>query len=177
MCIRSVTCVTDLVSNRRRIGRYLLCGLAARVPSSAWRAKDPVLKYCSASRGWLAAASLLLPLAAAAESHLQAATASGKASATAHLDFRIVIPKVLSLHLADIDTRGTGAQRVTIYSNSRNVTLAASTSATSTARNNVILRATAGRVIARDAACQLPADASRGVSPKTNGLICTVSMP
>jgi len=135
------------------------------------------LKYCSASRGWLAATSLLLPLAAAAESHLQGAAASAKASASAHLDFRIVIPKILSLDLADVDARDTGAQRVAIYSNSRNVTLAASTSTTSTARNNVILRAAAGRVIARDAACRFPADASRGVASETSGLICTVSMP
>jgi len=135
------------------------------------------LKRCSEFRGWMTATSLLLPLWAAAESHLQAGTASGKVSATAHADFRIVIPRVLSLGLAGGDTQGPGAQRVTIFSNSRNVTLAASSGSTPAARNNVILRAAAGKVIARDAACQLPMDASRGVASKNTGMICTVSMP
>jgi hypothetical protein len=125
----------------------------------------------------IAATSLLLPLWAAAESHVQAAPRSGKVSATAHVDFKIVIPNVLSVGLADGDTQGPGAQRVAIFSNSRNVTLAASGGLTPAASNNVILRAAAGKVIAREAACRLPADASRGVSPKTNGMICTVSMP
>jgi hypothetical protein len=125
----------------------------------------------------MTATSLLLPLWAAAESHLQAAPQSGKVSAAAHVDFRIVIPKVLSVGLAGGDTQSPGAQRVAIFSNSRNVSLAASGGSRPAASNNVILRAAAGKVIAREAACQLPADASRGVFPKTNGMICTVSMP
>ena len=125
----------------------------------------------------MTATSLLLPLWAAAESHLQAGTASRKVSATAHLDFKIVIPKVLSVGLAGGDTQGSGAQKVAIFSNGRNVTLAASTGLTPAARSNVILRAAAGKVIAREAECQLPADASRGVASKTSGMICTVSMP
>ena len=134
------------------------------------------MKCCLGLRGLITATSLLLPLWAAAESHLRAAPES-KVSATAHVDFRIVIPKVLSLDVAGGDTQGPGAQTVAIFSNSRNVTLAASGGSTSPARNNVILRAAAGRVIAREAACRLPTDASRGVSPRTNGMICTVSMP
>ena len=135
------------------------------------------MKRCSEFRGLLTATSLLLPLWAAAESHLQARTANGKASATAHVDFRIVIPKVLSVGLTGGDTQGPGVQRVAIFSNSRNVTLAASTGSTPAARSNVILGAAAGKVIARDAACQLPADASSGVASKNTGMICTVSMP
>ena len=69
----------------------------------------------------MTATSLLLPLWAAAESHLQAAPQSGKVSATAHVDFRIVIPKVLSVGLAGGDTQGPGTQRVAGFSNSRNV--------------------------------------------------------
>jgi hypothetical protein len=131
----------------------------------------------------MTATSLLLPLWATAESQLQAAPKSRKVSAAAHVDFRIVIPKVLSVGLAGdthgpgAQSQGPGAQRVTIFSNSRNVTLAASSGSTPAARNNVILRAAAGKVIAREAACQLPADASRGAASKTNGMICTVSMP
>ena len=128
-------------------------------------------------RGLITATSLLLPLWAAAESHLQAAPQNGKVSATAHVDFRIVIPKVLSVGIAGGDTQAPGAQSVAIFSNSRNVTLAASAGSTSAAHNNVILRAAAGKVIARAAACQLPTDAPRGVAPKSNGMICTVSMP
>jgi hypothetical protein len=135
------------------------------------------LNCCLRLRGLILATSLLLPLWAAAESHLQAAPQNGKVSATARVDFRIVIPKVLSVDIAGGDTHGPGAQSVAIFSNSRNVTLAASAGSTSAARNNVILRAAAGKVIAREAACQLPVDASRGVAPKTNGMICTVSMP
>jgi len=125
----------------------------------------------------ITATSLLLPLWAAAESHLQAGTVSGKASATAHADFRIVIPKVLSLGIAGGDILDSGAQNVAIFSNNRNVALAGSTGRVPAARNGVILRAAAGRVIAREAACQLPADASPSVVPRTNRMICTVSMP
>ncbi len=125
----------------------------------------------------MAATSLLLPLWAAAESQLQAGAVSGKVSATAHVDFRIVIPKVLSLGVAGGDTQGLGAQKVAIFSNSRTATLTASSVSMPAARNNVILRAAARKVIARQAACELPTDAASGVSPKTNGMICTVSMP
>ena len=135
------------------------------------------MNRCLGLRGLMTATSLLLPLWAAAESHLQAAPQSGKVSAAAHVDFRIVIPKVLSLGLAGGDTQSPGAQKVAIFSNSRNVTLAASGGSTPSASNNVILRAAAGKVIAREAACRLPADASRGVFPKPNGMLCTVSMP
>lgn len=125
----------------------------------------------------MTATSLLLPLWALAESQLQAAPQGGKMAATAHMDFRIVIPKVLSLGVAGGENERPGAQRVAIFSNGRNVTLAASGGSTPAARNNVILRAAAGKVIAREAACQLPPDTSRGVLPKPNGMICTVSMP
>lgn len=129
----------------------------------------------------MTATSLLLPLWALADSQLQAAPQGAKMAATAHVDFRIVIPKVLSLGVAGGENDRPGAQRVAIFSNGRNVTLAASGGSTGgstpAARNNVILRAAAGRVIAREAACQLPPDTSRGVLPKPNGMICTVSMP
>jgi hypothetical protein len=125
----------------------------------------------------MTATSLLLPLWAAAESHLQAGTVNGKVSATAHVDFRIVIPKVLSLGVAGGDSQGPGAQKVAIFSNSRNVTLTASPGSMPAAGNNLILSAAAGKVIAREAACRLPADAARGIALKTNGMICTASMP
>jgi hypothetical protein len=125
----------------------------------------------------ITATSLLLPLWAAAESYIQSGTVRGKVSATAHVDFRIVIPEVLSLGVSGGDFQGSGAQKVAIFSNSRNVTLTASSGSMPAAGNNVSLRAAAGKVIAREAACRLPADASGSVSPKTNGMVCTVSMP
>jgi hypothetical protein len=125
----------------------------------------------------MTATSLLLPLWAAAESHIQAGPGTGKTSATARVDFRIVIPKVLSLGVAGGDTQGLGVQRVAIFSNSRNVTLAASSASMPAARNNVILSAAARKAISREAACRLPADAPRGVASKTSGMVCTVAMP
>jgi hypothetical protein len=135
------------------------------------------VKCCTGLCGLMTASSLLLPLWAAAESHLQAGNVGGKLSATAHVDFRIVIPQVLSMGLTGGDTPGSGAQKVAIFSNSRNVTLTASSGSTPAAANNMMLRAAARKVIAREAACRLPADASRSASPETNGMICTVSMP
>jgi len=125
----------------------------------------------------MTATSLLLPLWAAAESHIQAGTGAGKTSATAHVDFRIVVPKVLSLGVAGGDTQVLGAQRVAIFSNSRTVTLAASSASMPAARDNVILSAAARKAISREAACRLPADAPGGVASNTGGMVCTVAMP
>ena len=135
------------------------------------------MKCCLGLRALMPAASLLLPLWAVAESHIQAESGGGKLSATAHVDFRIVIPKVLSLGIAGGETGDLSAPRVAIYSNSRNVTLTASSDSVPIARNAVILSAAARRVIARDAACRLPADARGGVGSKTSGMVCTVAMP
>ncbi|HMA00570.1 MAG TPA: hypothetical protein VKP66_21710 [Steroidobacteraceae bacterium] len=136
------------------------------------------MKCSSALRGAMGAISVLVPLWAGAESHLEAA--GGKVSVAAHADFRIVIPQVLSLGVAH-DPVGFGAQQVAIFSNSRNVTLAATSGPTAAARDSVILRAAAGSVIAREAACRFPLDPTNGVAPKiapkTSRLICTVSMP
>jgi hypothetical protein len=135
------------------------------------------VKCCRAFPGLLTATSLLLPLWASAESQLQVGPQSGKVSAAAHVDFRIVIPQVLSLGLVGGDTQATGAHRVAIFSNSRNVTLAASGGSVRAGHNSVVLRAAARKAIARDAVCQLPTDvAGAGRSPP-HAMICTVSMP
>jgi hypothetical protein len=122
----------------------------------------------------IAATSLLLPLAVGAESQVQTGTPSGKVFAAARVDFRIVIPTVLSLGVAGGEGQEAGMQTVAIFSNSRNVALTAS-SGSKPAVANVILRAAARKVIAREAACRLPAEASR--SPGSQTMICTVSMP
>ena len=128
-----------------------------------------------ALKSLLGAAALTLPLMAFGESNLQTGTTA--LTATAHVDFRIVIPKVLSLGVAGGDTQVLGAQRVAIFSNSRTVTLAASSASMPAARDNVILSAAARKAISREAACRLPADAPSGVASNTGGMVCTVAMP
>jgi hypothetical protein len=117
----------------------------------------------------MTALSLLLPLSAAPDSQVEGATPTGKAAVAAHVDFKIVIPEVLSLDLAGGGAAGFRAQTVAIYSNGRNVTLAASGTASTAVHRGVIFRAAARKVIAQEASCRSPADAA--------ALICTVAMP
>jgi hypothetical protein len=122
--------------------------------------RNPALKF-TAFNGLLGVAALL-PLMAAADSRLQGAAPGAALSAGAHVDFKIVIPEVLYL-------RSGGAEKVSIMSNARNVTLSA-TAPESEAHpgSHVILRAAAGKVIAQDADCTLP---------KSRPVVCTASMP
>jgi hypothetical protein len=113
-------------------------------------------------------AALLLPFLAAADSQ----PASGSAAtlrASAHLDFKIIIPRVLSLDLPGELRGGTGAQPVAIYSNSRSVAFGSTISASGAARGGLVLNAAARKVIARNVSC--------GTGERTALLICTASMP
>jgi len=158
------------------------------------------MKWSWAFSGPLASAALLLPILAAAESHLETAAVTGPphAHATAHVDFRIIIPKMLAL---DVGTEVNGeqnAQTVAIISNNRTVTLGATVQAPNAgasatgvsgasgmdARKNVILSAAARKIIAQDAACKpgdahptAPAKTRVGVAVNTNRMVCTVSTP
>jgi hypothetical protein len=115
--------------------------------------------------GVLGTAALLLPLSATPESHIQAPTTDSKSSATAHVDFKIIIPRVLYLQVSDADT-------VAVMSNSHNVALTTTLrSATGAVAGNVILNSAARKTIAQDAVCAAPAGAP------ANRLICTASMP
>jgi hypothetical protein len=119
----------------------------------------------------MSTAAFLLPLMAAADSHLGTPAANGTSSASAHVDFKIVIPQVLSVQAA-------GAGLVAIMSNSRNVSLSAGTrSGDADVHNhaNVILSAVAGHVIAQDAKCA--AIARGGARGASQPVICTASMP
>jgi hypothetical protein len=134
------------------------------------------MSWSRGCRCLMSSAALLLPSLAATESHLQAGAASTAIHATAHVDFKIIIPRVLSLHVDNAAARVPGAQTVAVFSNSRNVTLAASVRASDDARGNLILSAAARRVISQNAACTL------GLSPpagdvNTSRVVCTVSMP
>lgn len=114
----------------------------------------------TAIRGLIAAVLLLMPLMAAAESHMESGSGAATAAldATAHLNFKIVIPKVLYLHVASEADRIAGDQTVAVMSTGRDVTL-----------NATVLTAARGS-IAQNAHC------TRG-DTHPGPLVCTASMP
>ena len=128
---------------------------------------------------------------AATESRVQTAVPNAPLAATARVNFKIVIPTVLSLEVGTgVGTGGDhslGAETVSIISNSHNVTLnAAVRTSDSPARGNVILSAAFGKIIARDAQCSLgpgraasAPGATKAVPAEagTQQLLCTVSIP
>jgi hypothetical protein len=75
--------------------------------------------------GALAAAALLLPWPAAPESTLQSGARTATVGATAHLDFRIVIPPVLALAVGPVSGPAGVAPRVAVASNTRQVLMTA----------------------------------------------------
>jgi hypothetical protein len=126
---------------------------------------------------------------AAPESHVQGGAVNGAVRASAHVDFKIIIPRTLSLDVGPESHRGQGALMVAITSNNRTVTLGATIHASDVvsgteARRNVILSAAARRIIAQNAACT-PGDAHPAAPAKTPGaatvstgrVVCTVSTP
>jgi hypothetical protein len=130
-----------------------------------------------ASRAALAScAALLLPFFAAADSQVEGSSGRGALRATAHLDFKIVIPRVLSMDMADGLEAPRGAQTVSIFTNSHNATLAATAPASDFARGNVILSSAARKVISQSVDCAPGAPPSR--ARMADGLlICTASQP
>jgi hypothetical protein len=139
--------------------------------------RNPIVKWPWAFSSLINSAALLLPILAAGDSQLQMRTARGL-TATAHVNFRIVIPTVLSLDTGSGYDRAAGGRTVAIFSNSHNVALAATVRpldakppiAGDDAHANVILNAAARKGIAQDAMCAPPDANARSV-------ICTVSMP
>jgi hypothetical protein len=67
------------------------------------------MKPSLALKSLLGAAALTLPLLAFAESNVQTGTATSSPGATAHLDFTIVIPKILYLRVGTGSAYTTGA--------------------------------------------------------------------
>jgi len=137
-----------------------------------------IVKRSWACNGLLGFTALLLPIAALPESRVETAGASTAVQATAHVNFKIVIPKVLYLHV------GTGnddanPETVAVMSNSRNVWLTATVRTrdehSRATRGNVILSAAARNIIAQDAVCT--AADRRPTAVRASHLICTVSMP
>ena len=121
----------------------------------------------------MSVAALLLPLLAGAESQIDVGSAAPRAArpltATAHLNFKIVIPPVLSLDIPG-GVRGGSQARASIGSNGRSVALA-STRAADTGRHDLVFTAARGRTLVREADCvpEAPASAAR--------VTCTVAMP
>jgi hypothetical protein len=142
-----------------------------------------------AFNGLMSTAALLMPMMAVPESHVQTAAASTAtnvaAHAEAHVNFKIVIPTVLSLRMGSADDRGGGAKTMTIMSNGRNVMLSSTARSPEDARvhDGVILSASARKIIAQDAPCALRIDdaavsaRAHRVNVNSQPLVCTVSMP
>ena len=147
----------------------------------------------------MSSAALLLPISTGAESHLQMGAPGAALKATAHVDFKIIIPPVLYLDVSDHGIRVPGAQPVAVMSNSRNLTLNATvrTSDSDVHARGLVLGVSAGKTIAQDALCMLGDAAHAAVTPVIpispavpaipvttrpakagdRQVICTVSMP
>ncbi len=121
----------------------------------------------------------LLPLPAAAESQIHA-DAPRRVTASAHVDFKIVIPKILSMEVLSGIQSGVTAQRVAIGSNGRTLVLAATAQGSDLPRHDLILGAAARKNIAQDTTCALGVQttvAATAGRPSDPRMICTVSMP
>ena len=81
------------------------------------------MKWHRAFNGLITGAALLLPLTAVPESQIETGTASTAPSATAHVNFKIVIPQVLYLRVGAVSGEPAGAQTAAIMSNGRSATL------------------------------------------------------
>jgi hypothetical protein len=135
-----------------------------------------IMKWSWAFNCVVGAAALLPPPTAAPDSHLQAQVGSAASSAAAHVNFKIVIPPVLYLHVASAN-EGAADPRVAIMSNNHNVTLTAtSRTPANTVAGTFLLSAAARKIIAQEAVCTPSASAHRGMG-RGNGLVCTASIP
>ena len=138
-----------------------------------------IVKWSWAFNGLLGSAALLLPVAAVPESRIQSEGASAAVQATAHVNFRIVIPKVLYLQVGAGNDRDPDPETVAVMSNNRNVWLTATVRTkdehSRAARGSVILSAAARNIIAQDTVCT--AVDLRPAAGRPSHLICTVSMP
>ncbi len=141
-----------------------------------------ILKWSRAFNCVVGAAALLLPPTAAPDSHLQAQAGSAASSVAAHVNFKIIVPPVLYLHVASANEGAADPRTVAIMSNNRNVTLTAtirSDAHTRTPANTAvgtILSAASRKIIAQEAVCTPSASARRGMG-QSNGLLCTASIP
>jgi hypothetical protein len=140
-----------------------------------------IVKWSWAINGLMGSAALLVPMMAVPESRIQTEGAGTGLQATAHLNFKIVIPKVLYLHVAGANDRD--AHTVAIMSNSRNVWLTSTLrtpephASDAAAHGTVILSAAARKIIAQDTACTLSEPRAGRAAAGATQLVCTASMP
>src|ERR1700682_5792076 len=102
-------------------------------------------------------AALLLPSTALPESRVGTGASNAALSATAHVNFKIIIPKVLYLRVGNANDRVLGLGNVAVMSNSHNATDAHCTSGPG------------GAAAARNE--------SRGANAGSRPVVCTLSMP
>jgi hypothetical protein len=134
------------------------------------------VKKSWAFNGLMGSAALLLPLTAATESDIRSGAAGRSLSATAQINFKIVIPKILYLQVAPEANRLESLNTVAVMSNSHNVDLNASlrtAHSDGSVWGNVILSSAARKSIAQEATCTLDGQGALAGSR----LICTASMP
>jgi hypothetical protein len=122
-------------------------------------------------------AAMLLPFLAAADSQLQTGLAGTSMRATAHVNFKIVIPTVLSLDMPDAPRSVREAQTVAIFSNNHNVALAASLRSSEEARRTVVLSSAARKVIEQKVACTPGSTRTAAPPAIAGGVVCTACMP
>lgn len=148
------------------------------------------MKGSWAFSGSIGAAALLLSLMAAADSQLQTGAATASAGASAHLNFRIIIPKTLSLRVQDASEPGGHSETVSVHSNGHSVALNATVRThddEGSEHGHLILSAAARKVIDQELPCgrgdaqlaaALAAAATRGpIDGDHAAIVCTVSMP
>jgi len=138
------------------------------------------MKWSWAFSSSMSSAALLLPFLAVGDSQVRSRAAAKALSATAHVDFKIMIPTVLYLEAGGV-RRGNAPQTVAIRSNSRTVALSASAQPSGEAPYHVVLNAAARKGISQEAACAPPAAASSSAARLPGGAnsrtVCTASMP
>jgi hypothetical protein len=130
-------------------------------------------------------AAVLATGGAVAESSLTSGAHTKSAGASAHLDFRIVIPPVLALRLEPESIAADGAARVAIESNTRQALLTASSPAGAGLTGTLLVRPGRGVVLREEAGCRLAtprpvtgARAGRGPAiVDQRPVICTVALP
>ncbi|MBS0375224.1 MAG: hypothetical protein JSR73_11640 [Proteobacteria bacterium] len=130
-------------------------------------------------------AALLATGGAVAESSLQSGAHTKSTGASAHLDFKIVIPPMLALRLEPEPIAAGGAPRVAVESNTRHALLTASTTVGTSLSGTLLVRAGRGVVLREEAGCRLAAPRPIAATAAGHGpaivdqrpVICTVALP
>jgi hypothetical protein len=142
--------------------------------------------------GLAATVALLAPWPLSAESSLVSGAKTSSAGASAHLDFKIIIPPVLALSVEPAGSALGAPPRVSILSNTRHVLLTASAPespdghavSAAGAHGTLFLGARRGSMIVTESACRrdpprVVALGTRRSAPIVDlqPVVCTVTMP